>query len=181
MPLASRGQHGSLGKPTPVHRLDAATGGLLLLAKTKAAEAALKDCFARRTCRKRYRAILDGELDRPSCRGEVRLAVRGKEAMTGYEVVRHVRSRRGGWISVVDLYPVTGRKHQLRKHMKSLGCAILGDARYGFIPSEDNIYSRLCLWHMEISFPHPVTGQNITVAMDEPEWLKFVIKEEEIG
>jgi 23S rRNA pseudouridine1911/1915/1917 synthase len=187
-----------LSKPVPVHRLDNPTGGLLLVAKTNQAERRLKESFAKRTCHKRYRALVVGTLDPPS--GECTQSMGGKEAITRYSVVRYSRSsccsssssssshhhHDDDWITVVDLFPVTGRKHQLRKHMKALGHPIWGDPRYNqyhkIMENEDKndtIHSRLCLWHMEITFSHPGSGQPMTAFMEEPEWLGAVEKENE--
>jgi 23S rRNA-/tRNA-specific pseudouridylate synthase len=150
------GSQGSnqLRKPRPVHRLDAGTGGLLVVALTHDAESKLKESFANHVCRKMYRAILVGKLvvddqkttpslppdrhhskldDHDTLFGYCNQAISGKEASTRYQVVKHVRSGSSpdGWITVVNLWPVTGRRHQLRRHMQSLGHAIFGDRRYG--------------------------------------------------
>jgi tRNA pseudouridine65 synthase/23S rRNA pseudouridine1911/1915/1917 synthase len=169
-----------LSKPVPVHRLDAPTGGLLLVAKTHSAERRLRESFANRTCHKRYRALVVGKLDPAS--GECTQSMGGKEAITRYSAIRYSRSssHHHDWITVVDLFPVTGRKHQLRKHMKALGHPIWGDSRYNQHKMEnDTIHSRLCLWHMEITLSHPGSGQPITASMEEPEWLGAVEKENE--
>jgi len=125
-----------LSKPVAVHRLDAPTGGLLLVAKTKAAEIELKGCLATRSCHKRYRAIVFGRLgggvngsdgnfnddERPS--GVVRVPIDGKPSETRWKVVSYSKCSEpaaNGWITTVDLHPITGRKHQLRKHMQALG------------------------------------------------------------
>ena len=67
-------------------------------------------------------------------KGEVESPINGKPSLTRYEVIRRTRCddprAGGGWITTVDLYPVTGRKHQLRRHMKMLGHPIWGDRRY---------------------------------------------------
>ena len=55
----------------------------------------------------------------------------GKIAHSKYKVITHYRSIVPGWITVVDLWPLTGRTHQLRKHMQHMGTPILGDAAYG--------------------------------------------------
>jgi 23S rRNA pseudouridine1911/1915/1917 synthase len=186
MPFKGKGSPGDLSKPRPVHRLDAATGGLLVVAKTRTAEVGLKQSFADRSCRKRYRALLVGKLE-PS-KGECRVPMGGKEAHTKYEVVKYVRCAdplaKDGWITVVDLYPITGRRHQLRKHMKALSHPIWGDVRYGqfSVPRSVDLehpYSRLCLWAIEIHFPHPVTGDATEIVMNDPAWLEQVISRQE--
>jgi 23S rRNA-/tRNA-specific pseudouridylate synthase len=192
-----------LRKPIPVHRLDSPTGGLLVIAKTFSAESALRQSFAKHVCRKRYRALVVGKLE-PS-EGECTASMGGKDAYTKYRVVKYARScdahTKDGFLTVVDLYPTTGRKHQLRKHMKALGHSIWGDVRYGQYTNhptctatesswssssllagdaKTNPHARLCLWAMEISLPHPVTGVETTFSMDqEPEWLEQVVRHQE--
>jgi 23S rRNA pseudouridine1911/1915/1917 synthase len=174
-----------LTKPRPAHRLDSATGGLLVLAKTRLAESKLKQSFAERNCQKNYLALVhgkmtlvDGEED-----GTVNATVQNKPSETKYRIVRHCRSSisKDGWLTVVDLRPLTGRKHQLRKHMKVIGHPIWGDHRYGGKNLDVTIHtqSRLCLWAMQITIPHPVTGEEKTMQAPHPDWLDYVIQEEE--
>jgi len=182
-----------LKKARPVHRLDAGTGGLLVVAKTRLAEAKLKKAFEDRTCHKRYQALVYGKMQQPSGVCEVPLS--RKPSITHYRVMQHVRSlsSNDGCLTIVDLRPVTGRQHQIRRHLQGLGHPIYGDARYGpklpkaaaeVVRSIDNVsnidpQSRLCLWAMEITLPHPVTREESTFRMEEPEWLKRVIEYEE--
>ena len=145
-------------KPRIVHRLDSATGGILLVAKTRMSESLLKRAFADRKVSKRYRAIVLGRLegtkngfnngqDNDSGIGNIASTasnrwggiidspISSKRAITGYEIVHHTRCVdpiiANGWMTTVDLYPVTGRRHQLRRHMKEIGFWIMGDRRYG--------------------------------------------------
>ena len=193
---------GGFRKGIPAHRLDAATGGVLLVAKTKEAERQLKKCFAERTCQKRYRALLFGKLGHVDETMTINEPVSGKPASTICRVLRHCRCcepRARGWVTVVDLFPHTGRNHQLRRHMKFLGHSIWGDKRYGFYTKqaeptrsdnrgasvadvidrttiEQNPHVRMCLWAMEITFPHPTSGSTINVRMDEPAWLGLLLE-----
>lgn len=178
-----------LAKPRPVHRLDAGTGGLLVLAKTRRAESNLRKAFEERQCHKRYRAIVVGKLcmdddDNSPDHGVINATMGGKEAQTLYRPVRHVRSVQHEWLTDVELWPLTGRRHQLRKHMKLIGHSIVGDQRYSGKTIVPDIIitptrSRLCLWAMEISLPHPSTGEQRTFSMEEPEWLSYVLQREE--
>ena len=225
-----------LKKPVPVHRLDAATGGLLVIAKTKIAECALKSSFASQSCRKQYRALIlgrlyprEGDIDQPidgrkpahtlyNVVGYYKWQYRDTNAMSTEkacqaQIVTHTAEDVGDseaekadynqgtagdelWCTVVDLYPKTGRRHQLRKHMKFLGHPIMGDIRYSGgkgrskssqekfpVPRSDDEYSRtpttllldpnrLYLYAMEVVFPHPTTGVATTCRVDypPPEW-----------
>ena len=134
----------ALSKPRPVHRLDSATGGLLVVAKTHSSEVALKKCFSDKTIRKRYRAIVFGRLEGTAApasaslkslppssselsnhlKGTIDSPISGKESLTHYTVVSYTRcplAKAHGWITTVDLEPVTGRQHQLRRHLKLVG------------------------------------------------------------
>jgi len=177
----------SLPKPRPVHRLDAPTGGLLVVAKTAEAERRLKMSWAEHKCRKTYLALVVGAVQSDS--GTCDTPLSGKAAVTHYTRQRIVKSKTWGELTVLELKPVTGRTHQLRRHTQLLGHPILGDSRYhretreyfrGGNPKENHPYSKLCLWATEVSFPHPETGERITCRLDdEPEWLSFVIRYEE--
>ena len=186
----------ALRKPRPVHRLDAATGGVLVVAKTRRAETALKASFAQRQCHKRYRAIVLGKLQTSSSsprdssedRGVIDVPISGKPSQTLFRPVRYVPSVRDqGWLTLVDLWPVTGRRHQLRKHMKELGHPILGDRRHGgrqMLEQEPLALTatsrHLCLWAMEITLPHPITGEEQFFGlMQDPTWLDQVLQLEE--
>ena len=152
--------------PMIVHRLDMATSGLLVIAKTKQAHRHLQAQFESRTVRKRYIALLDGivlqdtgtielplclnPLDRP--RQMVDTAY-GKPAITDFEVLE-----RKGNITRICLYPRTGRTHQLRVHTAhplGLHCPIIGDELYG--KKADRLY----LHAESIEFIHPVSGETI--------------------
>ena len=140
-------------KAVPCHRLDRATGGLMLCSKTKEAESRIMACFREHTVLKRYRAIVKGKLE-PN-EGTIDTPVSEQSALTKYKVISHTRSYQYGWITTIDLWPITGRRHQLRKHMAGLGHYILGDTRYSSaLDYPDSPYHDvLFLWAVEISFP----------------------------
>ncbi|MGV8829209.1 MAG: pseudouridine synthase [Breznakibacter sp.] len=159
--------------PLLVHRLDMATSGLLLVAKTKAVHKALQSQFKNRTVKKRYIALLDGivvgdggMVDLPLCpdiMDRPRQMVdhrHGKPAITRWEVIARCAGQ-----TRVAFYPFTGRTHQLRvhaAHAMGLHCAIVGDALYG--TKADRLY----LHAEKIGFVHPVTGEEISVAVEAP-------------
>ncbi len=125
-------------RPGIVHRLDKDTSGLLLVAKTDAAQASLMRQFGERTIDKQYVALVRGAP--PALRGRIeapvgrdprdrqRMAVvaGGREAVTDYEVL----GAEGGY-SLLSLHPRTGRTHQIRAHLAYLHLPIAGDMRYG--------------------------------------------------
>ncbi|MFG6449737.1 RluA family pseudouridine synthase [Roseateles sp. BYS180W] len=137
-----------------VHRLDQATSGLLLFARGAQAQRELSACFAQRRVRKHYVAELSGRFAHPGATGSVDLPLRadwpnrprqmvdvdaGKPALTHWEVLSQSCDR-----TRVKLEPHTGRSHQLRVHMLSLGHPIVGDALYA-PPSASSASPRLLL------------------------------------
>jgi tRNA pseudouridine32 synthase/23S rRNA pseudouridine746 synthase len=159
--------------PLIVHRLDMATSGLMLIAKDKYTHELLQRQFIKKTIQKRYEAILEGEL--PTDSGSVNLPLRldlddrprqlvcyeyGKNAFTKYEVVARVNGK-----TRVNLWPITGRTHQLRVHMshpEGLNTPILGDEFYG--KKADRLY----LHAAELTFIHPNTRETMTVYCPAP-------------
>ena len=154
--------------PIIVHRLDMATSGLLLAAKTKEAHQNLQAQFKNRTIQKRYIALLEGEV--PQNEGEIRLPLCpdpldrprqivseefGKPALTHYRVLERTSGK-----TLIAFYPQTGRTHQLRVHAahpQGLHCPILGDKLYG------RKAERLYLHAEYLAFTHPITSERIEI------------------
>jgi len=153
--------------PLIVHRLDMSTSGLLLLTKTKEANKVLQSQFIKRTVKKRYIALLDGDLRED--KGKIKLPLRldiddrpkqlvcyeaGKNAETIWEVIERKNNK-----TRVYFYPITGRTHQLRihaAHKNGLNSPIIGDDLYG--KKQDRLYL-----HAEyIQFSHPVSNKKIS-------------------
>ena len=151
-----------------VHRLDMDTSGLLVLARGAEMHRRLSMAFEARTVGKRYFALVHGfvlseagEIDLPlivDWENRPRQMVdheRGRRSLTRYRVIE--RSDEGGEaVTRVELEPVTGRSHQLRVHMMSIGHAILGDSLYA-PPASAVRHRRLHLHAAAIDFPHPET------------------------
>ena len=153
-----------------VHRLDMATSGLLVAAKSMEVYKELQRQFAGREVKKEYTAILDGAPVNGEGVIELPLAadydnrprqkvdyVGGKPAVTRYKVIGTVE-RDGRMCGVVRFEPITGRTHQLRvhaAHKDGLDCPIVGDALYG------TVGERLMLHASRITFVHPVSKENI--------------------
>ena len=186
LPLASKESSNPdiFRKPRPVHRLDCATGGLLVVAKTRTAEVKLRDAFATRQCKKRYRALVWGECNNA---GVCEEPIKGRYSKTEYKPLQVIRlcqqqgkefaSLPDTCVTLLDLWPETGRKHQLRKHLQGMKHSIVGDLRYGGGRPQPGPYgSKLCLWAMEISFSHPVSGETVTCQLENPDWLHYLVE-----
>lgn len=165
----------ALTNPKPVHRLDALTSGLLIIAKTTNSRIELGKQFEEKNIQKRYRAIVIGNLPQSRTIAE---PIGGKVAITRFELVKAVPSLKSEWLSLVDLFPQTGRTHQLRIHLSKLGHPILGDNIYG---EEHHIFKGkgLFLCAVELKFTHPITTKNLELKIDEPNKFKIHLEREE--
>ncbi|MEP2935375.1 MAG: RluA family pseudouridine synthase [Gilvibacter sp.] len=145
--------------PQPVHRLDYATTGVLLVGKTSESIRSLNKLFENKQIQKMYYAITMGAM---SLNGTINTPIDGKESCTQYEVLKTVESDRFKKLNLVKLTPKTGRRHQLRKHLASLGNPILGDRDYcpeALLLKKKGMY----LHAASLAFIHPFTGAAITV------------------
>ncbi len=166
---------GTLSYPRPVHRLDSSTGGLLLVAKTSAALSDLALQFQEKRITKRYHALLSGRLEGS---GRIENSIRGRDAKTEYMTLKNCRSLKSGYLTLVRLFPLTGREHQLRIHMKERGFPITGDSIYG----EEGKTLRgkgLFLCATGLDFSHPETGETIVLNRDIPgKFIKHMEREQ---
>lgn len=167
-----REQYPEADGPLTVHRLDMATSGLMLIAKTKRVHQNLQAQFKNRLVRKRYVALLEGIV--PKDKGTVDLPLclnpldrprqmvhteHGKPAITDYQVLERLDGKR----TRIAFYPRTGRTHQLRIHAAhplGLHCPIIGDELYG--EKADWLYL-----HAEyLEFTHPITGETVRITKE---------------
>mgnify|MGYP003664535960 FL=1 len=151
-------------KPQPIHRLDYPTSGLLLIGKTSTAIIKLGDLFKNKEIKKTYFAITIGKM-KP--KDFINLPIDEKEATTEYTVLESVISKRFEFLNLLKLEPKTGRKHQLRKHLLSIGNPILGDKEH-FI--EDLVLNGkgLYLHAATLEFLHPFTEEKINITKQIP-------------
>lgn len=167
-----REQYPEADSPLTVHRLNMATSGLMLIAKTKRVHQNLQAQFKNRLVRKRYVALLEGIV--PKDKGTVDLPLclnpldrprqmvhteHGKPAITDYQVLERLDGKR----TRIVFYPRTGRTHQLRIHAAhplGLHCPIIGDELYG--EKADRLYL-----HAEyLEFTHPITGETVRITKE---------------
>ncbi|MCW9025461.1 MAG: pseudouridine synthase [Gammaproteobacteria bacterium] len=153
-----------------VHRLDMATSGIMVMALNKGMHRQLSMLFQDRQVNKTYTAIVDGQITNET--GEIDLPLItdwpnrpkqkvdyeiGKPSVTRYTVLGYDAKTN---TTRIELKPVTGRSHQLRVHMLSLGHAILGDRLYAS-PTVVNKSDRLLLHASELCFAHPSTAKKM--------------------
>ncbi|MGY6706566.1 pseudouridine synthase [Roseinatronobacter sp.] len=157
-----------------VHRLDLDTSGVMVFARTPAAQRNLGQQFETRKTRKHYIARVAGHVAGREGRVDLPLIVdwpnrplqkvchdTGRPAQTYWKLIRHEDGA-----SRLRLMPVTGRSHQLRVHMLALGHVILGDPLYASGDALD--HPRLMLHAQSLRLKHPVTGHGMTIAAPVP-------------
>ncbi|WP_146192248.1 RluA family pseudouridine synthase [Marinilabilia rubra] len=165
----------ALSFPKPIHRLDAPTSGLIIIAKTSSARVYLSRQMEKKKIQKSYHAVVMGET--PD-NWESDLALEGKPAKTLFSKRYSVPSLRSQALTLTKAIPVTGRTHQIRKHLAADGFPILGDKIYG---NEGHILmgKGLFLCATEVKFLHPETHQIMHLNIDTPpKFQKFMIGEE---
>ena len=164
-----------------VHRLDRPVGGAMIFARTSKGAARLSEQFRSRTIKKVYWAVVEGVPAESSGRVSQwlvkdrtanRVAVcssnttDAKLAELTYETLRS-----DGGLTLVEIRPETGRPHQIRVALQSLGCPILGDLKYG---SNRGLGHEIALWAVSLEFRKVVGGESIKVVC-RPEWDFFSI------
>lgn len=144
--------------PKPVHRLDYPTTGLLIIGKTSTSIIALNKLFENKEIIKTYIAVTIGKMQDFGAISEL---IDGKKAISKYQVIKRVSSNRFASLNWVELTPETGRKHQLRKHLLTIGNPILGDQTY-FLKDLKLNGKGLYLHAYSLVFTHPFTNEKLT-------------------
>ncbi|CAB4366765.1 unannotated protein [freshwater metagenome] len=160
-----------------VHRLDAGTSGLMIIAKTESAYLKLKEMFREHEVEKTYHALIQGHMDpatgtidapidrHPKEDHRFAVVATGKESITHYEVIEYYRS-----VSLVKVELETGRTHQIRVHFSALGHPLVGDTTYGADPvlGKKMKMSRPWLHALELRFNHPTNGNPLVLTAPYP-------------
>jgi 23S rRNA pseudouridine1911/1915/1917 synthase len=167
-----------------VHRLDAGTSGLMVVAKSERAYTALKRAFHDRTVEKIYHAVVQGHPDplagtidapigrHPRADWKFAVTAAGKPSVTHYETVEAFPAA-----SLLEIHLETGRTHQIRVHMAAQRHPCVGDAMYGADPtlSARLGLSRQWLHARQLAFDHPATGEWVTFVSDYPDDLRHAL------
>jgi len=167
-------------RPGIVHRLDKDTSGLMLVAKNDLAHVSLAKQIKDKTCKRKYLALLEGNLKEDSGRVETyldrskkdrkKIAVSdcGKLAITDYKVVKRYTK-----YCLVEFSLLTGRTHQIRVHSAYLNHPVVGDETYGHI---DKKLNGQLLHSYKISFIHPRSGEEMNFEIGLPKYFEDYIK-----
>ena len=172
--LAKSSQPDASPFPHAAHRLDCATAGLLIIAKTQKIRIALGNLLEQKQIAKTYVAIAIGET--PTM-GVFTTPVNGKEAITRFKRKSVTPSLVSGKLSLLKLYPETGRTHQIRIHLADARFPILGDKLYGdptFMLRGKGLF--LCAAKLE--FIHPATGEPLNFEIEIPRKFNRFLKGE---
>ncbi|MEX2275228.1 MAG: RluA family pseudouridine synthase [Actinomycetota bacterium] len=176
VPLSSAG--GDALRPGIVHRLDAGTSGLLIVAKDDATHEAFGAMLKHHEIRRTYLTLVRGRVehdrfavDAPLGRHGSRVTIRsftGREAETGFVALERFERA-----TFLEATPKTGRTHQIRVHLSAIGHPILGDARYGGGGDDAKALglTRPFLHAWRLAFEHPITGERVEVEEPLPEDL----------
>jgi len=160
--------------PRPIHRLDMQTSGLLIIAKTQLASIELGKQLENKTLKKRYRAVVIGKVfDKTTFDSNIKNQHVNSELIK-VETINSVKSK---YLSLVDLFPHTGRTHQLRIHTSRNKTPILGDKLYGDLKNT-KLHKGLFLAAVEITFIHPATKEVINVKINQPKKFDSLFERE---
>ena len=163
-----------------VHRLDKFASGVLVFAKSERVQSALKDLFSRHDIQRKYWAIVEGNMEKPSGTIQSYLAEdrslrmhstkdkkRGKFAVTHFRVLRRLKD-----ITTLEVTLETGRRNQIRVHLSEKGHPIVGDRAYG---STQNPLGRLGLHAFQLGFVHPTRRTPLKFRTEPPpEFIRYL-------
>jgi len=170
-------------RPGIVHRLDKDTSGLILIAKNDRAHALLSDQFKERSMEKHYRAVafgnfreenglIDAPIARhPADRKKMAIVPDGKPSQTEWKVIERINGT-----TYLDVHLLTGRTHQIRVHMHSIGHPLLGDRIYAPNIKTNTHIPRLMLHAYSLAFTHPATGERMEMTAPLPEKFNVTLE-----
>lgn len=169
-----------LARPFIVHRLDKETSGILVVAKNPQIQYEIAKQFQQRSVKKTYRAIVSGVVRNKE--GEIiapikkeknlsKIDLAGKEAKTLFKTLSHSNE-----FTYLELYPITGRTHQIRTHLSFIGHPIIGDTKYGGVKEiNGKKVKRMMLHAYSIQFYHPRRNKWLKFTAPLPEDFQFFL------
>lgn len=185
---------GGVERPGIVHRLDKDTSGVMVVAKTEKASLSLTTQFADHSIDRRYHAVvwgrptpLIGKVDAPLGRhpnARTKMAIvqgpGGKRACTHFRTLKSFGSAKKPLASLVECKLETGRTHQVRVHMTSIGHPLVGDAVYGprrkLEYQPDAPFPRQALHALSLEFDHPVSGERLKFQSEPPHDMQMLLR-----
>jgi RluA family pseudouridine synthase len=168
------------GRAFLVHRLDRETSGVIVFAKTAEAHRALSRQFEERLVSKRYLALVSGHVDgragevsqplREFGSGRVAVDPKGREALTRWELRERLPAA-----DLLEVEPMTGRRHQIRVHLYATGHPVIGDTRYGEVPPVGGAH-RLMLHALELRLARSEPEEQLVIRADPPAAFMQVVE-----
>jgi len=177
--------------PSPVHRLDRPTSGIILCAYSSETARTLGDFFITGKVHKKYTAIVrgytdaEGKIETPLSKdgdGELQNALTHYKTLKTLEIDIANNKYSTSRYSLIEVYPGTGRFHQIRRHMAGIGHPILGDTSHGDL-RHNRIFTanysndRLLLHSHSLSLPHPVSGEKISITSPAEGRMRQIINQ----
>ncbi len=166
-----------------VHRLDKYTSGALIVAKKRESASFYTKKFLSQQIKKTYLALTSGvpdiksgfvsfPLEKSNLKKISKNQDQFQDAVTQYEVIETTKDR----ISLIKLEPITGRKHQIRRHLSMLNAPIIGDVKYGNDDAPDNTKKRFYLHSYKIEFPRYRDEQDIIIKAEIPQYFEEAMR-----
>ena len=187
---------GGIKRPGIVHRLDKDTSGLMLVAKTEIAHLSLSDMFKNHSIERNYQLLVwnvpdsNGLIDQPIGRSKfnrkkMAINLNGKKAVTHWTLLETFSNL----VSLISCKLQTGRTHQIRVHMNSIGHSLIGDKIYGGLPKKNKTqnsiqksiltkcksFSRQALHSKTLTFKHPISKKQMHFDIDLPNDIRNLI------
>ncbi len=168
-------------RPGIVHRLDKDTSGLMVVAKNSQAQDRLAAQFKARSVKKKYLVLINGHLSpgqgaieapigrHPRHRQRMAVVAEGREARTGYRVLRDLRG-----CSLLEVAPASGRTHQIRVHLSAIGHPVVGDRLYG---GKSPLLQRQFVHASYLAFAHPSSSEHMEFQSELPAELEKVLQQ----